>query len=62
MALNAKPMFKMCATRGASLGVTILFSLVKKEVTETFQSPDKASPMITETEGKTTYQHCERIT
>lgn len=56
-------MFKMCARGGgASPGVTILFSLVKKEVTETFQSPDKASPMITETEGKTTYQHCERIT
>lgn len=37
-------------------------SLVKRALTETFQSPDKASPMITETEGKTTYQHCERIT
>ena len=43
-------------------GHYVLFSPVKREVTGTFQSPDKVSPMITETEGKTTYQHCERIT
>jgi hypothetical protein len=49
--------------RGAlRLGSLCSFSPVKREVTGTFQSPDKVSPMITETEGKTTYQHCERIT
>lgn len=32
------------------------FSPVKREVAGTFQSPDKVSPMITETEGKTTYR------
>ncbi|EFN8615977.1 hypothetical protein C2C78_05480 [Escherichia coli H8] len=37
MALNAKLMFKICARRGASLGVTILFSLVKRALTEVFQ-------------------------
>ena len=49
--------------RGAlRLGLLCSFSPVKREVTGTFKSPDKVSPMITETEGKTTYQHCERIT
>lgn len=54
MALNAKLVFKICAKRGASLGVTMFFSLIKRALAEVFQIFNRQTEEHEE-RGKKTY-------